>query len=129
MNKPNPNLLRRSTLGRWSSTFVCALALLIAHPILAQDQRLPTLPPTADVNLTMEQRHVNKELSKDQNVPSQSVKVKVGDTLPSSVNLHPMPADVGAKVSSVKNHFFFKDQDGVVIVDPKNKKVVDVIEQ
>jgi hypothetical protein len=79
------------------------------------------------VNLTLEQRFTIKELIKDLNVqpaPASS-DTTVGDTVPSSIKLNPMPADVAAKVPQVKSHLFFLAGDKVVIVDPKENKIVD----
>jgi hypothetical protein len=39
-----------------------------------------------------------------------------------------MPAEVGAKVSQIKTHLFFVQGGRVVIVDPKDNKIVDVID-
>ena len=38
-----------------------------------------------------------------------------------------MPAEVGQKVPQIKSHMFFLTADQFVIVDPKDKKVADVI--
>jgi hypothetical protein len=38
-----------------------------------------------------------------------------------------MPADVTARISQVKSHLFFMMGGQVVIVDPKNNEIVDVI--
>jgi hypothetical protein len=39
-----------------------------------------------------------------------------------------MPADVAAKISQVKSHLFFMMGGQVAIVDPKDNKIVGVIE-
>ena len=39
-----------------------------------------------------------------------------------------MPPEVFAKVSQVKSHLFFVMEGQVVIVDPKDNKIVDIIE-
>jgi hypothetical protein len=58
---------------------------------------------------------------------SPELHVAIGDTVSKSVSLHPMPADVTAKISQVKSHLFFMMGGQVVIVDPKNNEIVDVI--
>ena len=42
-------------------------------------------------------------------------------------SLHSMPADLTAKISQIKSHLFFVMGGQVVIVDPKNNEIVDVI--
>jgi Protein of unknown function (DUF1236) len=87
-------------------------------------------PTTKTSNLTLEQRHVIKEVIKDskiENAPA-NIQVAVGDTVPQSIHLQLMPAEIGAKVSQIKTHLFFVQGGRVVIVDPKDNKIVDVIE-
>jgi hypothetical protein len=84
---------------------------------------------TPKVNLTLDQRNTIKELVKDVDVASASpdVPFAIGDIVPPQVDLHPMPPRVADKVSQVKNHLFFRKGTQVAIVDPKDKKIVDVI--
>jgi hypothetical protein len=81
------------------------------------------------LNLTLEQRHVIRELMKDTKPQSASgeFRAEAGDTVPQNVNLQPMPSDVAAKVPQVKTHRFFIAGEQIVIVDPKDNKVADVI--
>jgi hypothetical protein len=44
------------------------------------------------------------------------------------VTLHDMPAVLAEKVPQIKSHQFFLTGEKVVIVDPKDKKVAEVIE-
>jgi hypothetical protein len=56
-------------------------------------------PASRTSNLTLEQHHVIKEIIKDskvKNAPA-DIQVVVGDTVPQSIPLHLMPAEVGAK--------------------------------
>ncbi len=46
-----------------------------------------------------------------------------------NVELQPMPTRVGEKVSQVKNHLFFRKGAELAIVDPKDDKIVDVINE
>jgi len=104
-----------------------ALALLlwcIGSSALAQEPVLPA----PKLNLTLEQRHVIKELIKDVKPQSSGAfHPAVGDTVSEDVNLKPMPSEVAAKVPQVKTHRFFIADDEIVIVDPKDKKVADII--
>jgi hypothetical protein len=90
----------------------------------------PAVPVQPKINLTLEQRHTVKELIKDLNVPSapKNVETAVGTTVPAAVKLTPMPVLVAEKVPQIKSHLFFIEDGKVVIVDPKENKVVDSIE-
>jgi Protein of unknown function (DUF1236) len=90
----------------------------------------PPVVATPTVNLTVENRHVIKEIIKDLHVQSvaSDVKVDVGAAVPQSVALQPMPARVAEKVPQVKSHEFFVQNDKIALVDPKNHKIVEVIE-
>jgi hypothetical protein len=120
-------------------SLVMAMAFTVASglgaPVRAQTpaptpQQAPAVPALPKINLTLEQRHTIKEIIKDLNVPSapKSVETSVGATVPAAIKLSPMPADVSAKVPQVKSHLFFIEDGKVVIVDPKENKIVDAIE-
>jgi hypothetical protein len=101
-------------------------------PVRAQTPAVPSqpVPSQPKVNLTLEQRHVIKEIIKDLNVSpaQQNVETSVGATVPATVNLNPMPQVVAEKVPQVKSHLFFLKDGKVVIVDPKENKIVDAID-
>ena len=81
------------------------------------------------LNLTLEQRHVIKEIMKDvkEKPPSAAAQPKIGEPVPADIKLHPMPAEVGKKVPQVKSHMFFLTVEQIVIVDPKDNHIADVI--
>jgi hypothetical protein len=120
--------------------FVTAAAamLTLSMPVVAQ---IPSTSGTGaaahaeTVNLTMEQRHIIKELIvKDMKIgPPQDqaaakVPVAVGEVVPSGIPLQPMPVEVAAKVPQVKTHSFLVKDDKVLIVDPKDNKIAALIE-
>jgi hypothetical protein len=105
-----------------------ALAFSGAWAQAPTDDRAPIIV-SPKINLSLEQRDTIKELVKDLNVASASpdTPFAVGDVVPKQVELHPMPPRVGEKVSQVKNHLFFRKGTQVAIVDPKDNKIIDVI--
>jgi hypothetical protein len=110
-----------------------AAALTMYAPMIgaqAPDRTQPPLAATPTVNLTVEQRHVVKELIKDLKVEKATgdVQLKVGGTVPSTVQQHPFPAEVSQKVPQIRNHAFFLKDDRVVIVSPRDNTIADVIE-
>jgi Protein of unknown function (DUF1236) len=119
----NIALLRMTTL---------AVAIVVALMVVGTPARAqaPAAPSQPKVNLTLEQRHVIKEIIKDLNVApaQQNIDTSVGATVPATINLSPMPQVVAEKVPQVKSHLFFLKDGKVVIVDPKENKIVDAIE-
>jgi Protein of unknown function (DUF1236) len=99
-------------------------------PAAPTQQQTPAAPAQPKVNLTLEQRHTIKEIIKDLNVPPapKDVETTVGATVPAAIKLSPMPVDVAQKVPSIKSHLFFVEDGKVVIVDPKENKIVDAID-
>jgi len=90
---------------------------------LSQD----VLAPAPKLNLTLEQRHTIKELVKDMKADAADVQAAIGEPIPPGINPRPMPSDVSQKVPQVKSHRFFLTAQQIVIVDPKDNKVADVI--
>lgn len=95
----------------------------------AQNQRKSPIA-SSTLNLTMEQRHIIKEIIKGLKIENEpkNIHIGVGQVIPKTVQLRAMPLDISEKVSQVKNHLFFLKNDQVVLVDPKDNMVVDVID-
>ena len=116
------------------SIIVASIVSGLSLPNVSAQAPTPPAPQerqvAAKLNLTMEQRYTIKEIIKDQKIQSdnKNVKISVGDVVPTSVVLRAMPSEIGNKVSQVKSHKFFLNDNRVVIVDPKDNKVVEVIE-
>jgi Protein of unknown function (DUF1236) len=85
------------------------------------------LAPAPKLNLTLEQRHTIRELVKDMKVDAAEVKAEIGDQVPQGITPHPMPSEVAQKVPQVKSHRFILTAEQIVIVDPKDNKVAEVI--
>ena len=81
------------------------------------------------LNLTLEQRHIIKEIVKDVKAKPSSTEFqpKIGESVPGNIDLQPMPPEVAQKVPQIKSHVFFLIADQFVIVDPKDSKVAEVI--
>jgi len=112
--------------------FVSVVAVALTMFGSAADAQAPSEQPAAatrSINLTVENRHVIKEIVKDlhvQNAPG-DMALTVGATVPQSV-VHPLPEQIAAKVPQVKSHVFFVKDDKIVLVDPKDNKIVEVID-
>jgi hypothetical protein len=110
------------------SAAMLALAVATAGAQAPPGQDMPVA--TRSVKLTAEQHHVIKEIVlKDLKVKSVAgdVKVVVGEPVAADVSLHSFPPVIADKVPEVRSHSFFVKGDQVIIVDPRDKKVADVI--
>jgi Protein of unknown function (DUF1236) len=58
-----------------------------------------------------------------------SQKAALGQSLPNSVRLQPMPKEVSDEVPAVKSYDFAMLQAQLLIVDPASRKVIDIITQ
>lgn len=85
---------------------------------------------TATVKLTAEDSHVIREiLLKELNYPTAAADdYKIGDQAPAAIALETFPAQLGDKISAVKSYRFFVSGRAIVVVDPKNNRIADVIE-
>jgi hypothetical protein len=82
------------------------------------------------LSLTSSQQHVAwRDISKQasaQSAPS-NFTASVGTTVPADVSLQSIPARVAARVSSLKPYDYALLHDRLLIVNPNDKKIVDVI--
>jgi hypothetical protein len=104
-------------------------AASISTPVVQTQQQQDAIGG-AKLNLTMEQRYTIKEIVKGLKVEKDrsNALVAVGKVVPKSIHMQPMPVEIAAKVSPIKSHLFFLKGDKVVIVDPKDNRVVEVID-
>jgi hypothetical protein len=105
-------------------------ALTIAIVLLSAATGTWAQQAASKVNLTMEQRHIIKETVKELKIQSAPAagKIEIGDQVPKSVPLQAIPAQIADRVSSVRSHSFFVNEGQIVLVDPSDNKVVDIIE-
>ena len=117
-----------------ASIVIAFLLMLSFVGSVARAQIAPQQTPSQDVlapapklNLTLEQRHTIREFIKDMKADAADVQAAIGEPIPPGINPRPMPSDVGQKVPQIKAHRFFLTAQQIVIVDPKDNKVADVI--
>jgi hypothetical protein len=121
----------------FSATLVAfALMFLPAIvPIPESIAQAPTPAPapevrTSKINLTVEQRHVIKEIVKDLPVAKApaDAPVTTGSAAPSDAVLRFFPPEITDKVPQIKSHKFFVKGDQIVVVSPDGNNVVEIIE-
>ena len=116
-----------------NTSMAVALALMLGGLCMTANvfaQTPPQEPVTVSskLNLTLEQRHVIREIIKDMKIePAADMKPAVGDQVPGNVRVQEMPNQVTQKVPQVKTHEFFVADGQIVIVDPKDHRVAEVI--
>src|SRR5207302_10193975 len=98
----------------------------------APPQQAPPLrerPVAPKLNLSLEQRFTIREIIKDKKAECAAVEARaaVGDPVPQGGTTQPMPSDVAQKVPQVKAHRYFLTAQDIVIVDPKDNRVAEVI--
>ena len=78
----------------------------------------------------MEQKHIIKETVKELKIEgvAADLEVAIGEAVPKTVQLHPMPVQLSEKISHIKNHLFFLKGSQIIIVDSKENKAVDIID-
>jgi hypothetical protein len=119
-------------MTRILTTAALAVALTAYAPMISAQAPAPGGAPAATptVNLTVEQRHVIKELIKDMKIDKASgdMQLTVGGAVPTSVQKHSFPQEVFQKVPQVRNHEFFLKDTLVVVVNPRDNTIAEVIE-
>jgi hypothetical protein len=126
--------MRRTSSISGNITARRLFALVIAAPIFTvcgsgiHAQSLPE-ERSPKVNLTVEQKHVVKELVKDLKIQSVTTDAPtaIGDKVPERVVAQPIPVEVGQRVPQLRLHAFYVKGDNIVLVDPKNRMIADVI--
>jgi hypothetical protein len=110
---------------------VVALVLLVQQAPGQAPSEKPSPPPIRSIQITIEQGHVIKEfLLKDPTIKKEtgSASLSPGDAVPQGIELRPFPSDVTSKVPQIKSHVFFVRGEQIIIVDPKDNKIADVID-
>ena len=131
-------MFKRSRITPSCLVGVTAAVLLLVLPVEAQvpvpGPSSPAVKSQETVNLTMEQKHIIKEIiikdMKTEQPQDQAAKVptKIGETVPPGIPLQPIPVEVSAKIPQIKSHSFIVKDDKVVIIDTKDNKVAALIE-
>jgi hypothetical protein len=133
---------KRCEVLLWAAVLLCGPVFATAHPgmVPAGSQSVAQAPTPKDepvlsskrtINLTEENRYIIREIVlKDPNVHKQSgAKATIGDPLPQGIAVQPFPAEVSQKIPSLRSLSFFVTDESVVIVDPKDNRVADIVKK
>jgi hypothetical protein len=118
-----------ATLPLFAGTIAYSQAPLREAPPQQAPPALERPAVTPKLNLSLEQRFTIREIIKDKKAEGSAVEARaaVGDPVPQGVITQPMPGDVAQKVPQVKAHRYFLTAQDIVIVDPKDNRVAEVI--
>jgi hypothetical protein len=100
--------------------------------VQGQSPTTPAIAPAPRINLTAEQEFIIREIVlKDLNVPKAKPEAPetIGDAVPETIELHPIPPEVAAKVPQVKSHEFFVKDDKIILVSPSDRRIAEVIQK
>ena len=108
-------------------------ALLTASAVAQVDlNRGPTqtVPTPPSINLTMEHRHILKEgLLKDAKINPETARVRLepGAVVPTEIPLKSFPEEIRQRVPQIKPYSFFTADNAIVLVQPSDRRIVEVI--
>ena len=130
------NLLWRSVIGYGTGKTlkmktIAILFVAFCAAVISASAQINSPISTRTINLTAEQYFVIKEyVLKDAAAApqSESIPTKIGERIPTTITLRAFPSDLSEKISSLKSHVFYVDNGKIVIVDPKDNSIADIIE-
>lgn len=111
-----------------------AIALVLCGtvgPVAAQDTNVAANPATApDLKLSPDQKHtIYLSISNQQQKETAPLdfRAAVGAAVPASVNLQPLPKTIVDLIPQTKDYQYAMVANQVLLVEPKSKQVVEVI--
>jgi hypothetical protein len=102
------------------------------HQAMSSNSAKPAMQSMAKDNLSLtrsQQRTAWRDISKEASSQKATgdFTASVGATVPNDLSLQPMPANVATRISSLKPYDYAMLHGKLLIVNPNDKKVVDVI--
>ncbi|PVE23211.1 hypothetical protein DC522_17155 [Microvirga sp. KLBC 81] len=106
-----------------------AVGLLAAVPAGAQTSvTTTTTETTGSITIAPEKRTVIRQRLSTAKPVTVKENVSVGWTVPETVELQTVPDTIVSDIPTVKGYSYFVHNDDVVLVDPKTRKVVTIVE-
>jgi len=106
-----------------------SIGLMAALPAAAQTTvTTTTTETTGSITIAPEQRTVIHQRLGTAKPVTVKEKVTVGMAVPDTVELQTVPDTIVSDIPSVKGYSYFVYNDDVVLVDPKTRKVVTIVE-
>ena len=106
-----------------------AIGLMAAVPAGAQTSvTTTTTETTGSITIAPEQRTVIRQRLSTAKPVTVKESITVGATVPETVELQTVPDTIVSDIPSVKGYSYFVYNDDVVLVDPRTRKVVTIVE-
>jgi hypothetical protein len=107
---------------------VTAVALLLGISAAAAQTGSMMKPGQDSLSLTSTQRRdIYQDISKLKTKQTSNFAAKVGEAVPSSITLRPLPRSASKQVPAVKSYNYAMLGNRVLLVNPNTKKIADVI--
>jgi hypothetical protein len=105
-----------------------AMALALLGSVGFATAQNPPSSGQEKLNLSPSQeRTVSQGLSREPTQPAQGYQGQVGSKPPESLKQQTLPNDVTAQVPETKNMLFIKLPDRILLIDPDNKTVAEIV--
>jgi hypothetical protein len=129
-------LLPRKTISWLFGELTGLLIVLVSFAVIAQTQPGPPLrdglPRQPRLTLTAQDEYgIRENLLTDSSLPRESsTPDTIGDVVPQTIKLYPMPSEIVQKVPKAQGHqFVVKDDNTVILVSSSDRPVVDDIKK
>jgi hypothetical protein len=97
-------------------------------PAAAQEMEKPPLSPEKQLEVKTSITRFSRGLRPGQDLPRVADKLAVGATVPTTMELINLPQDTVTEVATTTTYRFLLMRDGIAVVDPDTRKVVQIIE-
>jgi hypothetical protein len=105
-----------------------ALAQSPGGPATTIETQKPPLSPEKQLEVKTSIARYNRALKPGQDLPKTNERLAVGATVPASVELISLPQDTVTEVATTTTYRFVLMREGIAVVDPETRKVVQVID-
>jgi hypothetical protein len=107
---------------------ITGVALLVCVTAAAAQTGSMTKPGQGPVGLTSTQRRdIYQDISKLKTKQTSKFSPKVGEAIPNSITLRPLPRSAAKQVPAVKSYSYAMLGNRVLLVNPNTKTIADVI--
>jgi hypothetical protein len=119
-------------MRKFASAAIAAALLLSGVSVASAASHMSTAAASDTLNLSAtQQKSVWKDLSRhatNQSPPS-GFNATVGQAIPSGISTYPLPRQAARDVPAVKPYRYAMLQDKVLLVNPADKKIADVVQK
>ena len=97
-------------------------------PATAERTEKPPLSPEKQLEVKTSLARYSRALKPGQDLPKVNDRLTIGATIPSSMELISLPQDTVTEVPTTTSYRFVLMREGIAVVDPDTRKVVQIID-